>query len=106
MVPNVTGVRVEFVQATGYELAGSEEICRCHSWIPCASPLNFVWIESKEKPPRERAVNECRLDRNLSGFTRNKKTAFRRLSDDVSDWIPGASWNSASCHQCCEFDRD
>jgi hypothetical protein len=25
MVPNITGVRVEFFQATGYELAGSEE---------------------------------------------------------------------------------
>ena len=48
--------------------------------------------------PHHRAVNECRLDRDFSGFTRNKKTAFRRLSDDVSDWIPGASWNSASCN--------
>ena len=29
----------------------------------------------------------------LAGITRNRKTAFRRLSEDMSDWIPRASWN-------------
>src|ERR1022692_2342674 len=38
MVPNVTEVRAEFVQATGYELAGSEKtavaICGFHVLLP------------------------------------------------------------------------
>ena len=30
----------------------------------------------------------------FAGITRNRQTAFRRLSEDMSDWIPRASWNS------------
>jgi uncharacterized repeat protein (TIGR03803 family) len=34
--------------------------CRCHSWVPCASPLKLVWIESKRKnrPVTGRSMNE------------------------------------------------
>jgi hypothetical protein len=85
---------VELVQATGYELAGCQESAIVIVGFPCASPLNLLGASPEKNRPHHRAVNECRLDRDFSGFTRNKKTAFRRLSDDVSDCIPGASWNS------------
>jgi hypothetical protein len=72
MVPTVTGVVVEFFQTTGYELAGFEEtaaaICGFHGFS-----LEICWIESKEKPPRERAVNCCKLDRNCRDSPETRK---------------------------------
>jgi hypothetical protein len=90
MVPNVTGVRAEFVQATGYEVAGSEETAVVIRGFHVLVPGSFVWIESNEKPPRERTVNECWLHRNLSDSPETIKPPSGGLSDDVSDWIPGA----------------
>jgi len=48
-------------------------------------------------PKKNRPVKGGQLlhvGEDLAGITRNRKTAFRRLSEDMSDWIPRASWNS------------
>ena len=72
MMSDVGRVWVEFVQATGYELAGSEEtvvaIGRFH--------VLFLEIRSdriQKKPPRERAINRCRLDGNLPDSPETRK---------------------------------
>lgn len=73
MMSDVCLVWAEFVQATGYELPGSEETVVAIDRFHVLFPLKFVRIESKKKPPRERAINRCRLGGNLPDSPETRK---------------------------------
>src|SRR5271157_1672294 len=104
----VTGVRAEFIQATGYKLAGFAETAVAFRGFHNFA-LEFVWSESKETLPRERAVNVGRTKRGRDLTQKQEKPPSGGFSNDVSNWISCASRNSASCHLMLRvrpFDRE